>query len=297
MKLVLLALVIALLTVQVVSAASLGNTSIGDADDSGDVGYALFVWVLATANGTFTQLQVPAYSATGGTQIKVAIYNISSGTAPTALPYSLVANSNGSANVTRTTLPTQDSQWTRISINAPMVAGKYYWLAFTPNDNDIHFPYHMDGTNDEAYASGTTYSTFPLTNGSQYAMSNTSYRYSIYVNYTVGGASTGNLTVNASTGGTATGSNSTFTPPANLTINATPNIGYTFNNWTTNCNGTINSTTSANTTILVNDATSCYAQANFNATSNPTCYTIYANYVIIPPGCAMATAPGANTTW
>lgn len=73
----------------------------------------------------------------------------------------------------------------------------------------------------------------------------------------------GNLTVNYTTGGTATGNNSTFTPPANLTINASISAGYHFVNWTTNCNGTISSPTSLNTVILVNDATSCFAQANF----------------------------------
>lgn len=86
------------------------------------------------------------------------------------------------------------------------------------------------------------------------------------IDYSDGAVLTGNLSVNASTGGTATGRNSTFTPPANLTINATPSGGYTFNTWTTNCNGTIANTANANTTILVNDITACYATASFNST-------------------------------
>lgn len=74
---------------------------------------------------------------------------------------------------------------------------------------------------------------------------------------------TGTLTVNYTTGGTAIGSNSTFTPPANLTINATASAGYSFVNWTENCNGTVANTTNPNTQIEVLDATACYAQANF----------------------------------
>ena len=74
----------------------------------------------------------------------------------------------------------------------------------------------------------------------------------------------GNLTVNATTGGSATGNNSSFIPPANLTINATNNSGYYFVNWTTNCTGTIANATNPNTQIQVNTTAKCYAQANFN---------------------------------
>jgi hypothetical protein len=73
----------------------------------------------------------------------------------------------------------------------------------------------------------------------------------------------GNLTVNYTIGGTAIGNNSTFTPPANLTINATASAGYYFVNWTTNCNGTFLNALNPNTLIQVNNSTSCYAQANF----------------------------------
>lgn len=74
---------------------------------------------------------------------------------------------------------------------------------------------------------------------------------------------TGSLTVNYTAGGTATGDNYTFYPPANLSITATVAAGYEFFNWTTNCNGTFASATSANTTIQINDATACFVQANF----------------------------------
>jgi hypothetical protein len=73
----------------------------------------------------------------------------------------------------------------------------------------------------------------------------------------------GNLTVNSTVGGTATGNNSTFSPPANLTINATAATDYSFVNWTTNCNGSVDNQTSKNTKIAVLDATPCYVQANF----------------------------------
>ena len=81
---------------------------------------------------------------------------------------------------------------------------------------------------------------------------------------------TGTLTVNATIGGTATGNNSTFTPPANLTINATANSGYYFFNWTSNCNDSFANSTNPNTQIQVNDAVACYAQANFKQYGNLT---------------------------
>ena len=82
----------------------------------------------------------------------------------------------------------------------------------------------------------------------------------------------GTLTVNYTSGGTATGSNSTFTPPANLTINATANAGYYFVNWTENCNGAVANITNPNTQIEVLDSVACYAQANF-ANATPTMQT------------------------
>lgn len=73
----------------------------------------------------------------------------------------------------------------------------------------------------------------------------------------------GNLIVNSTVGGIATGNNSTFVPPKNLTIIASPSAGYYFFDWTTNCNGSIANSTSPNTRIQVNDIVSCYVQANF----------------------------------
>jgi hypothetical protein len=73
----------------------------------------------------------------------------------------------------------------------------------------------------------------------------------------------GNLTVNYTSGGTAVGNNSVFTPPANLSINATGTTGY-FANWTVTAgNCTVNNSTSATTQIEVFDRTRCNVQANF----------------------------------
>lgn len=73
----------------------------------------------------------------------------------------------------------------------------------------------------------------------------------------------GSLTVNSTSGGIAFGNNTTFFPPSNLTINATANNGYDFVNWTTNCNGTLANSSATTTYITINDATPCFAQANF----------------------------------
>jgi hypothetical protein len=100
----------------------------------------------------------------------------------------------------------------------------------------------------------------------------------------------GSLMVNASEGGAATGSSNMFTPPANLTINATAMEGYYFINWTTDCDGALEDANSPNTLIQVNSARACFAQANFgqygslmvNATEGGT--ATGSNAAFIPPG-------------
>ena len=74
----------------------------------------------------------------------------------------------------------------------------------------------------------------------------------------------GNLTVNATVGGTATGNNSTFLPPANLTINATANAGYAFANWSiTTGNCSVLNASNPNTKVQVLNYSWCNAQASF----------------------------------
>ena len=120
------------------------------------------------------------------------------------------------------------------------------------------------------YANGTVFnystSNMPIDNYTWncLAYDNSSNSAWAAANYTLNVTSlTGNLTVNSTVGGTASGNNSTFIPPANVTINATASTDYAFVNWTTDCNGSILNISNATTQIEVNDNVSCYAQANF----------------------------------
>ena len=80
---------------------------------------------------------------------------------------------------------------------------------------------------------------------------------------------TSTLTVNSTSGGTATGNASDFTTPSNHSISATALANYTFANWTkTSGNCTISNSTSNATTVQVNDPAPCNVQANFTELPN-----------------------------
>ena len=82
--------------------------------------------------------------------------------------------------------------------------------------------------------------------------------------WTFSGQPTGNLTVNYTSGGTATGNNSTFIPPANMVVNATANAQYYLAGCTATLgNCSILSTTTNSCTAQIFDSARCNVQANF----------------------------------
>ena len=102
----------------------------------------------------------------------------------------------------------------------------------------------------------------------------------------------GNLTVNYSAGGTATGSNDTFTPPFVLPINATPtNSSYYFINWTTT-GGVIDYIFNRYATITISNDTSVTATANFGSVGTGTAIT--AGCLFFAPGCYAVAQSGCS---
>ena len=98
----------------------------------------------------------------------------------------------------------------------------------------------------------------------------------------------GNLTVNYTIGGIAIGNATNFVVPINMSINATANTNYIFNNWTIlNGNCTINSPTNANTTVQINSGW-CKIQANFK---------LIKNYYLAPNGSDNTGNGSINNPW
>ena len=76
----------------------------------------------------------------------------------------------------------------------------------------------------------------------------------------------GSLIVTAGDGGSASGSDYNFILPANKTVIASANAGYTFTNWTLGGNCTIENVSATTTNITINGGV-CTALASFNYTS------------------------------
>ena len=75
----------------------------------------------------------------------------------------------------------------------------------------------------------------------------------------------GNLSVIAGTGGTVSGSDNNFIVPANKSINATANTNYTFNQWLSTGNCSVDSIYSSSTNVYVLSGL-CTVGASFNYT-------------------------------
>ena len=129
---------------------------------------------------------------------------------------------------------------------------------------NITIVYHILGTNNATYATSAgafglggdnVACTNPGQNGT--AGSNGTYSALLVANIT------GSLVVSYGVGCTATGSNSTFYPPANLAINATILPGYAYSSWSVTAgNATISNASNPNTVVTVYDNTPAAVLAN-----------------------------------
>jgi len=132
---------------------TIGYTTIGASNDSGDANIFLANSYSIPSHGITTGMKIAAWSA-ATTHVKMAIYN-SSGS-----PSTLVGNSStGELAVTRTLKPTQDSEWISGNNNAFLSSGSNYWLAFNTDSNSLYIAY--DSTSSSKGMS-SSYSSFPL---------------------------------------------------------------------------------------------------------------------------------------
>ena len=273
--------------------------------------------------------------------------NTISNTTATASNYIFYVDSNSNRNTfANNTLRSSGATGILLYLNSGASGNTFYWNNFTDLGSPINYVSDANGSNfynatvnsknegniwgnvmnGSTHVYGTTLSGYGHglyigTNGSGYPYRNSTSAGKFACNFAGCQDNApltmqeipGNLTVNYTSGGTATGSNSTFIPPANLTINATASTGYYFVNWTTNCNSSIANATNPNTQIQVDGIAACYVQANFaavcralsvagatetlgqNITINgSTCFTVNASNVIID--CAGSSITGNNAS-
>ena len=180
----------------------------------------------------------------------------------------IVAN-NGATTMTNTNVSISANGTMLTSAVVNVTTGQIYtisvnWAVLRPTlDNNFTVSVSTTAAGDFGTGSDTAFMILPIDPPSAIVLK---------------GAASGNLTVNATTGGSATGNNSTFTPPANLTINATASTGYYFKNWTvTTGNCSVLNASNPNTQIQVFNASQCNAQASFGANITVTYLAVLPN--------------------
>ena len=162
---------------------TLGYTTIGGSVGTQN-GYSDFVRrTQASADGgTMSKIQAAVYDAGGNSGFKMAVYTDAAG----PVPGYLVGNSYpGAVTVTRTTKPTQDSEWTSsTNVSATIIGSAYYWLADMSADTTIYVCYDSVTSGQNKYRS-ETYAGFPQSSVS--GLSDWTWGHSIYATYTPSG--------------------------------------------------------------------------------------------------------------
>ena len=134
------------------------------------------------SGGTMTKIQVAASDAGGDSKIKIGIYNdVNNG--GTDQPSTLVAGSYpGELTVTRTSAPTQDSEWTSsTNVSGTIVASTYYWPAFNLESNTINVYY------DSAAGGWYNIQTYAAALATYSAYNSIARKHSIYATYSAAG--------------------------------------------------------------------------------------------------------------
>lgn len=136
------------------------------------------------AGGTMSKIQIATFDAGGDSHIKLAIYDTT--------PSALIANSySGILTVTRTTAPTQDSEWiSNTSVSATLVGSTNYWLVYCSEDSSVKICYDTGAPSGTGkwYSAAGVYSAFPP-NPNTYSLTNSTSKWSIYATYTPSGGS------------------------------------------------------------------------------------------------------------
>jgi len=238
--------------------ATLGKTTVGAYQDSIPSGYTVGSMFTASERGQVTAIKAYLNARAAGLCI-AKVYDDLDGKANRLM-----------AESAQVSMPT-GFQWFIFPINVTIEAGQKYWLIFHGN---VQIDYKYDDVFGilEANLNLTTYSwglTFPVNRPVFYVPDDTNsagaqyqpWLVSIYAEYTPLVGTTALITISATQGGTTQPpiGQTIVTIPTTLTLNAIPDIDYTFLKWTINGVDALGSTV----TLTVNgDIT---AQATFQA--------------------------------
>jgi len=194
------------------------------------------------------QLQsVSIYHNGGSGQMILGVYSDSSGRPGTRLGATNATTVNGSAG------------WQTVALQGPVSAasGQKLWLAWLfQNGTGIRA---TGGTPGRAEINGAWSGGMPTTFGTSTVAD---YIYSIYANYTTGVAAPATYTLSTSaTNGTVTKTpnKTSYTSGETVTLQVTPNSGYTFTDWSGSLTGTTNPASlvmNANKSVTANFAAS-----------------------------------------
>ncbi len=164
---------------------TIGITTIGGSTVNGlEPYYLVNKRQQATATGAMSKIQAAVWDTGANSYIKVWLYNDSSGS-----PGSLLANSYpGALFISRTTKPTQDSEWTSsTSVSGSIVNGNYYWSAYHLGDSTVNVAFDSGSNGDSKYRE-SAYANSPVDPAG--AMESYTDRFSIYATYTASGGTT-----------------------------------------------------------------------------------------------------------
>ncbi len=211
-----------------------------------------------------------AYVASSGGN-SITTFNISGANAPKPVQTAFYNNStslNSTTSITASDGYAYVVSYNGNSITAVNISGANapnpVQTAYYKNSTSLNSPTSITTSGGYAYvlsANGRSITTFDISTTTKIQVNDATacYAQANFKQY-------GNMTVNSTASGIATGNNSSFIPPVNLAIAATPNAGYYFANWTvTTGNCTVNNTTNANTQVQVNNDSLCNVQANFGS--------------------------------
>jgi hypothetical protein len=170
---------------------TLGYSTIGGSTDTPAAGnfIAAGAYQSAAGGGTISKCQVAAWSVNSD-PLRMALY-VNSGDAPYgagAVPGALLANSDsGAMTVSRTTKPTQDSEFTSSVVpNGTIVSSTYYWICFNNNNtNTMSVAFDAGGAYSYWYKADA-YANFPDANAPA-SMTNSNAKYSAYYTYAAAG--------------------------------------------------------------------------------------------------------------
>jgi len=145
----------------------------------------------ASTDGILLKIQAALWSPSGVGSVGMALYNDTGGS-----PTTLVSNSySGSLSPTRTTSPTQDSEWfSKDGVSGIVVNGNKYWIVLNSNNSTLRI------SADSGLPSGTSrYKVSPYGNFPVNLITSTSANtnmFSIYATYTASGGSSAIKTIN-----------------------------------------------------------------------------------------------------